>query len=165
MFLRNYTSDVPAAQTIARIEKVLIQCGVTGITKEYAPQPAGVLAAITFTVNTPEGKTLAIRLPADKEACQRALWLDYVDGDELDKNGELSRWHSRKKKKKADFAEQAERTAWRLVQDWIEIQLSMIQMQQADFAQVFLPYVWDGRRTFYDALKADNFRLMLEAPK
>ncbi len=47
------------------------------------------------------------------------------------------------------------------MQDWVEVQLSMIQMKQADLMQVFLPYVWDGKRTYYDALKVNGFRAML----
>ncbi len=51
------------------------------------------------------------------------------------------------------------------MQDWLEVQLSMIAMRQADFVQVFLPYVWDGQRTYYQALKDSGFRAMLPAPK
>jgi hypothetical protein len=39
--------------------------------------------------------------------------------------------------------------------------MSMIQMKQADFRQVFLPYVWDGERTYYQALKESGFRALL----
>jgi hypothetical protein len=60
-----------------------------------------------------------------------------------------------------DFAEQASRTAWKIVQDWIEVQMSMIQMKQADTLQVFLPYVYDGKRTFYQVLQQNNFRGLL----
>jgi hypothetical protein len=43
------------------------------------------------------------------------------------------------------------------VEDWVEVQLSLIRMQQADLLQVFLPYIWDGSRTFYAAIKERNF--------
>lgn len=139
-FLKNYTSDVPVSQTIYRIEQVLIRCGVTGIMKEYAGTN-GEIVAISFQVEAPSGK-LSIRLPADKDKATEALWLDYVDGDELnDDRTELKSWYSRKKKKRVDFAEQGARTAWKIVQDWVEVQMSMIQLKQADTLQVFLPYV------------------------
>lgn len=48
MFLKNYTSDAPVAQTVHRIEQVLIRCGVNGITKEYGP--TGDVAAVTFHI-------------------------------------------------------------------------------------------------------------------
>ena len=157
MFLKNYTSDVPISQTIYRIEQVLIKCGVSGITKEYTA--AGTVTALTFHVKIEGRGDVAIRLPADVNAAWDALWLDYVDGDKLNQNGDaVSAWGSRKKKRKIDFKEQAERTAWKIVQDWVEVQMSMIQTRQAEWVQVFLPYVWDGKRTFYTALKDNGFK-------
>lgn len=54
--------------------------------------------------------------------------------------------------------EQADRTAWKLMQDWVEVQLSLIKLNQAEFLQVFLPYIWDGNRTFFTALKDNGFK-------
>lgn len=160
MFLKNYTSEVPVSQTIYRIEQVLIKCGVSGIMKEYTGTN-GEISAITFQIEAPAGK-ITIRLPADKEKAIDALWLDYVDGDKLNAKGDaIEGWSSRKKKRRADFAEQAARTAWKIVQDWVEVQMSMIQMKQADTLQVFLPYVFDGKRTYYQALQESNFRGLL----
>lgn len=156
MFLKNYTSNVPVSQTIHRIERVLIKCGVSGIMKEYTGTN-GDISAITFQIEAPAGK-ITIRLPADKGKALDALWMDYVDGDKLNEKGDaIAMWSSRKKKRKVDFSDQAERTAWKIVQDWIEVQMSMIQMKQADTMQVFLPYVFDGKRTYYEALKESNF--------
>jgi len=160
MFLKNYTSEVPVTQTIARIEHALIKAGVSGIAKEYSPTGNGEIFAITFTLRVEPMPPITIRLPADKDAAQQALWLNYADGYELTADGKGVQ-HGTKKKRKGDFRQQAERTAWKLVQDWIEVQLSMIQLKQADFLQVFLPYVWDGRQTYYQALKANQFRAML----
>lgn len=159
MFLKNYTSNVPVSETIYNIEKVLIRCGVSGIMKEYTGT-TGEISAITFQIESPGGK-ITIRLPADKEKALDAMWLDYVDGDKLNAKGDAIEWGSRKKKRRLDFAEQSARTAWKIVQDWIEVQMSMIQMKQADTLQVFLPYVYDGKRTYYDALKTSGFRGLL----
>jgi hypothetical protein len=161
MFLKNYTSEVPVPQTIARMETLLIRAGVTGITKEYDPAAAGKIAAITFCIQLPENPPVTVRLPADEDAVQQALWVDYVNGDETTTDGKALLYPGNKKKTKADFRAQAERTAWKLVQDWLEVQLSMIAMRQADFVQVFLPYVWDGSRTYYQALKESKFRGLL----
>lgn len=161
IFLKNYTSDVPSSATVFYIEKALIRCGVSGISKQYRGTD-GEIEAILFTVKSPDGRPICIRIPADKDACLNALWMDYVDGDKLNANGDALVWSSRKKKKKSDFAQQAERTAWKLARDWIEVQLSMIQMRQADFAQVFLPYVWNGRETFYDRIKGEGLTMLTE---
>lgn len=160
MFLKNYTSNVPVSQTIYRIEQVLIRCGVSGIMKEYAGTD-GEVVAVTFQIEGPTGK-ITIRLPADKGQALEALWLDYVDGDKLSPDGKsIARWGSRKQKKKADFAEQAARTAWKIIQDWVEVQMSMIQMKQADPLQVFLPYIYDGKQTYWQALRESGFRGLL----
>lgn len=160
MFLKNYTSEVPVSQTIYRIEQVLIKCGVSGIMKEYTGTN-GEISAITFQIEAPAGK-ITIRLPADKDRALDALWLDYVDGDKLNAKGDAVDYYgSRKKKRRSDFAEQSARTAWKIVQDWIEVQMSMIQMKQADTLQVFLPYVFDGRRTYYQMLQESNFKGLL----
>lgn len=91
----------------------------------------------------------------------RLDWLDYVDGEKLNDKGDALQWGSRKKKKKSDFAEQAERTAWKIIQDWVEVQMSMIQTGQAETLQVFLPYVFDGKKTYYQALSESKFAGLL----
>jgi hypothetical protein len=159
MFLKNYTSNVPVSQTIYRIEQVLIKCGVSGIMKEYIGT-SGEVGAVTFQIETATGK-ITIRLPVDKAKALEALWLDYADGDKLTADGNAIYWNPRKKKHRADFSEQAGRTAWKITQDWVEVQMSMIQMKQADTLQVFLPYVFDGKHTYYEALQASNFRGLL----
>ena len=160
MFLKNYTSDVPVSQTVARIEQVLLRAGVKAIAKEYGP--CSEVAAITFRIEAGPGQPLlSIRMPAEVERAQNALWLEYVGTDKLSTDGNTVYWHSRKKKRRKDFLDQGARTAWKLVQDWIEVQISMIQLQQADAVQVFLPYIWDGRRTFYQGLKDSGFKALM----
>jgi len=156
MFLKNYTSNVPVIQTLLRIEQALIRCGVSGITKEYA-NTEGKIAAVTFHIQMPSGKDMVIRLPANEEQALNAFWHDYVGEDKLTSDGQRV-MSSYKKKRREDFRQQAERTAWKLVQDWVEVQMSLIQMQQVEWMQVFLPYVWDGSQTFYDRLKGEGFK-------
>ncbi len=158
MFLKNYTSNVPVSQTIYRIKQVLIRCGASAIAKEYAGVN-GKIIAITFKIETPT-HPITIRLPADEDRALDAMWKDYAGNDPISKDGSTV-LSSYKKKQRADFAQQAARTAWKIVQDWVEVQMSMIQLKQADTLQVFLPYVFDGRRTYYQALKESNFRGML----
>ncbi len=153
MFLKNYTSAVPVHVTISRIEQILIRCGVQGITKDYGPQ--GETIALTFHVNQGESR-VAIRLPANREDALNAFWTDYCESHPED-------W--RRKKTRKDFARQAEMTAWKLMQDWVEVQMSLIQMKQADTLQVFMPFIWDGRRTFYQAVKDGGYKALLPAPK
>lgn len=161
MILKNYTSTVPVPDTIYRIEQVLIRAGVSGISKEYGIN--GQVSAITFKIQFEQAKVpVWIRMPADVEACANALFIDYADGDPLSSDGERVRARrGNKKKTRAEFKQQGERTAWKLMQDWIEVQLSMILLKQAEVAQVFLPYAWDGREMFYAKLKSGGFAALM----
>ncbi len=161
--MKNYTSNVPAGESIARIERVLIRCGVLGITKEYGPE--GEIAAISFQIKMADDRKLDVRLPADKGAALNALWLDYAGDDKLSPDGSQIHWNNYKKKKRKDFAEQAERTAWKLMQDWVEIQMSLIQMQQAETVEVFMPYIVVDGQTFFQRLKGGGYKALLAAPK
>ena len=144
MPIKNYTSGVPVEKTILRIEVALITGGAVGIMKDYKD---GRIDAISFSIPSPERRLIAIRLPANVEAVYQVL------------KSAMKRPRTETMKRLRD---QAERTAWKLVQDWVEVQMAMIKMQQAEFMQVFLPYVWDGRKTFYAALKENHFKLLEE---
>lgn len=144
MNLKNYTSEVPAITSMGRIEKCLVEAGATDISKKYED---GVCRAIRFRMpvnNIP----LFFELPAKVDACFKVLW------------AEISRPRPDTRKK---TEQQAERTAWKIVSDWVEVQMSMIRLEQAEALQVFLPYVWDpaSEQTFYDKLKQTNYKALL----
>ena len=161
MFLKNYTSNVPVSETIARIEKVLIRCGVLAINKEYAPPPASEITAILFSIETHKGK-VDIRLPIDTNRAWDALWKDYVGIDTTNQAGTEIWSNNRKRLHKKDFLDQAKRTAWKIMQDWVEVQMSMIQLKQAEPRQIFLPYVvTDSGETVYQMVQGSGFRALL----
>jgi hypothetical protein len=153
-FLKNYTSSVPVSQTIARIEAVLIRCEVSGITKEYGQ--GGKIVALRFHVDL-DGRTFTIRLPAYRERALEALWANY-----LESHTSMSSWDSRRKTKES-FEDQAERTAWKIVQDWVEVQMSMIATKQAQFTEVFMPYLWDSKskKTVFQLATENNYAGLL----
>ena len=143
--LKNYTSGVPVERTLARIEAALVGGGAVNVSKDYK---GGALDAVCFVVVNPEtGMRMAVRLPANSEGVYQAM----RSAIKRPRRGTLEK-----------LRDQANRTAWKLIQDWIEVQMSLIAMQQAEFLQVFLPYVWDGERTFYTALKDGGFKLLPE---
>lgn len=144
MNLKNYTSNVPVEKTVSRIEQVIASAGASGIMKDY---DQGTLQAISFKVLLPNGKPVTIRLPANHEAVYQTM------------SKEVKRPH---KGTLDRIKEQSARTAWKLMQDWVEVQISLISMHQVDFMQVFLPYVWDGEQTFYHKLKGKNFLALAE---
>jgi hypothetical protein len=64
----------------------------------------------------------------------------------------------------ARIEEQAERTAWKLLSDWIDVQISLIELQQAQFMEVFLPYVYDhaSNQTYFEKMEKKGFSHLLE---
>lgn len=149
MFLKNYTSEVAVPQTINRIRQTLIKCGVLGIAEEYLQ--TGAIAALTFRV-VDKGSDFAVRLCPNIEGATDALWTDYKSTNS----------RGLKRKKREDFAEQAERTAWRILQDWVEIEMSKIQMKQADPTEVFLSYIQCNGESYYRRLiNAGGYKALL----
>jgi hypothetical protein len=142
--LKNYTSTVPVEKTVARIEEMLGKFGAHSIAKEYM---GGSVEAISFRLIA-AGRYVDIRLPTNHEACFQALWKHVVRA----KHGTRER-----------IRDQARRTSWKLMEDWVHVQLSLIRMNQAEMLQVFMPYVWDGKQTFFQVVKANNF-LALPSP-
>ena len=152
MNLKNYTSSVPVESTISRIEGYLIATGlVTGIGKDYKGKN---VQSLIFQISYEKDKLpLTVKLSANVEQCQDYFWRDYV----------ASRVNKTKKTRE-DFYEQSSRTAWRLQEDWIRVETSLILLNQRTVLQSFMSYVWDGERTFYQRIKDGGFK-QLAAPK
>lgn len=142
--LKNYTSTVPAVTSMGRIEQCLVKAGATDISKKYED---GICRAVTFRMMV-NGGPLFFQLPAKVDPCFDVLW----------KEVKRQRPESRQKTK-----EQAERTAWKIVSDWVEIQMSMIMLEQAEALEVFLPYAYNPATdtTFYNSLKQGGFKALL----
>lgn len=141
MNLKNYTSEVPAMTSMGRTERTLVDAGATDISKKYED---GVCIAIRFRMPV-NGIPLFFELPAKVDACYKVLW------------GEVKRPTPDTKKR---ISAQAERTAWKIISDWVEIQMSMIKLDQAEPLQMFLPFVWNPatEQTFYNSLKSTGFK-------
>ena len=143
MPLKNYTSTVPASRSISFIENKLVSCGARDIMKRYDPEAR--VESIMFMINI-NGTDVPFRLPARIDACEKVMI------------GELSSRARPETRKK--IPAQAERTAWKIVSDWVEAQMAMIELAQVDFMEVMLPYVYDGKQSFYDRMKSEGFKLL-----
>jgi len=148
MNIRNYTSGISAETTVARIEQRLAAAGASGIMKLYGPK--GKIVSLSFQIALGD-RHWNIRVPANVNACFEALWKDYC------------RAHSRPRDStKPKLMDQAERTAWKLVHDWVDVQISLIVMNQAEFLEVFMPYVWDGKQTYFETMRQNQFKALPE---
>lgn len=137
--IRNRTSSVPVVQTIAKIETLLVLMGATDIMKSYQDKE---LTGISFRV-VRHNQTFPFRLPVKVKDYARVMFTQ-----EYDKLTTVKQ-------------EQAQRTAWKCIQEWVELQYNMIEMKQADPVEIFLPYYWtDQNTTLYDKLQQTNFRLL-----
>lgn len=142
MNLKNYTSSTPAHQTISYIEAYLASAGVSGISKQY---DNGQPSAIFFHIDLPPNR-FTVRLPARVSDVQEYLWQDYCSKTR------------RPRKDKADFLDQAARTAWKIQQDWVQVQISLIKLKQADFLEVFMGFLWDGKQSYFQSLENTKFK-------
>jgi hypothetical protein len=142
--LKNYTSEVPASQSLAYIERVLVDMGAQDIVKRYSPEKKVI--AVWFNIPR-DGKMIPIALPARIEAVMKILMVGRkkVDDNVL-----------------ARVRDQAERTAWKNVSDWVECQFVMVQLDQVEFLEVFLPYVYDAskQQTLFEHMKSGGFKAL-----
>jgi len=52
------------------------------------------------------------------------------------------------------------RVSWRILKDWVEAQMALVETHMVTLEQVFLPYaVTDDGQTIYDRLRGSNFLL------
>lgn len=57
--------------------------------------------------------------------------------------------------------EQAQRVAWRIIKDWVEAQMAIVQAQLADMAEVFLPYaITKNGNTLYKEVQSNGMLLL-----
>jgi hypothetical protein len=59
--------------------------------------------------------------------------------------------------------QQANKTAWKILSDWTDIQCSMILLGQAKPLQMFLPFVYDmkSNETLFDKVSSGKMNLLL----
>ncbi len=144
MNIKNYTSSIDASRSMAKIEELLVEIGATNINKEYVEK---VCTGITFLLFDQQlQKTLPFHLKAQVQECFAILWKD-VKRPRSDT--------------RAILQQQANKTAWKILSDWTEIQCSMILLGQAKPLQMFLPFMYDMKtsETLFD--KVTNGKLNL----
>lgn len=136
MPLLNYTTKVNVYTTLGEIQVQLVKHGAKKIMQDYDDN--GHISALTFQIDTPAGLR-AIRLPANVDAVRKVL---------------------AKQKVKCD-REQAERVAWRIVKDWVEAQMAILESEMVQMDEIFLPYmVNNSGQTLFQAYC--NNQILLE---
>lgn len=142
MPLLNYTTTIEAMKTVGEIQGNLAAHGAKSILIDYGDD--GTVEALSFQVPTPHGQ-VAIRLPIAPDAVLKVL-------TQQNRLGKVP-------KRYANHA-QAVRVAWRIVKDWVEAQMAILETEMVRMEQIFLPYViTQGGRTLYEAMVDRHFQL------
>jgi len=144
MALLNYTTRIEAIKTVGEIQGILAAHGAKSILIKYADD--NTAEALAFQISTPHGE-LAIRLPIDPDAVLKILQRQHSLGK------------LRSHQAIADRA-QAVRVAWRIVKDWVEAQMAILETEMVKMEQIFLPYVIikEGK-TLYEVMVDRGFLL------
>lgn len=148
-FLKNYTTSINSFKTIGEIEEILATNGAKGIMKEYDLE--GRIKLIYFIISTKQGD-ITYKLPCEYEKIRKAL-INLVKEKKI-----------RLSKTKAQSLDHAINVGWRIVKDFLYAMLSMINIEQTEFEQIFLPYAYDVRtnKTLYEKLKETNYQMLVE---
>ena len=144
--LKNYTSQVPANRSVQKIEDLLVRHGAKNILKLYENKE---LIGIAFII-TVNGSDVPFRLPARIDRVEKRL-REFI---RRPRPGTLDR-----------ITDQACRTAWKLLSDWISIQISLIELDQVELIEVFMPYIiYDNQKnqTLFEKMKDSGYSLLLE---
>jgi len=133
MPIKNYTTKIDPHKTIWEIQSILSKHGAQEISISYDERSNPV--AIKFMIVISWHPT-PYKLPANYQ------WV----------KGALRKHHNLPASLRTD--EHALRVSWRIIKDWIDSQLALIESEQAELSQIFLPYVLNKNwKTLYEVFK------------
>lgn len=141
MALKNFTTKIRIEKTISEIESILARFGAKNIYKQY--NDSGIPFGLAFQVIV-NGVPLGFKLPMNEDKVLQVF-----------KNENLQQRYLN--------IEQARRTGWRIIKDWIDSQVAMMEVELVELEQVFLPYLYDAKldETLYERMKRRNFNLAI----
>lgn len=140
----NYTTKVQVNQSIMEIQQMLAKAGAKAVMHGYDDD--GNISAISFSMLF-NGRTVGFRLPGNWPAVQQIL-LSYKG---LDKNWRPV-WAT---------DQQSMNVTWRVIKDWVEAQLALIQANQTKPHQPFLPYaITASGKTLAEEIEENPSRLL-----
>lgn len=141
MAILNFTTKVDAWKTVNEITLILSKHGVTNVNiKNEGSRPV----AVSFSMNY-HTQPLNFLLPCNHEGVWRAI-----------KN-------NTKIEKRYRNEDQAFRTSWRIIKDWVEAQMAIVEAELSTVEEVFLPYLIlnaSGETLANRMLKGDGIKLL-----
>nr|DAS92049.1 MAG TPA: hypothetical protein [Caudoviricetes sp.] len=139
MAILNYTTTVDSFKTVSEIEHILVKHNAKSIMKNYDGES---ITGLSFLIDTGV-QQIPVRLPVKVDECLEVL--------------KKEKKNSPRSNIKATM-EQAERVAWRILKDWVEAQMALLDIQMVRFEEIFLPYIETGNgQTIYERLEEKQF--------
>lgn len=132
------TTKILATKTISEIQNILAKSGAEKIMIDYQDsEPESIMFSINH--NTQQ---ICYKLPCRKNKIYKYLQdKRNYPGDHTIKDHE-----------------QSTRIAWRQILRWIQSQFALLEIGMVDIKEVFLPYCFDGKQTFYESIAKDDFK-------
>lgn len=138
MPLLNYTTTVDATRTVQQVMGMLQRRHATSILMHF--DAAQRCDALCFRIPSPQGE-LPIKLPVNAQAVFEVLRRGAVPP-------------------RFQTLDHAHRVAWRILKDWVEAQLAILETQMVSMEQVFMPYILGpDDRTLFETLRDRHFLL------
>jgi hypothetical protein len=125
--LLNYSTSITVDKTVGEIQKLLAKNGARSIMVEYDAN--GQPVALAFQIGTKLGLQ-GYRLPANLDAVFQVLSGQYSQG---------------RVQRRFVTREQAARVGWRILKDWSEAQMALLETRMVAFEEIMLPWMIAGR--------------------
>lgn len=139
MAILNYTTTIEAYKTVSEIENILVKHKATSIMKDYNGE---AIESLSFLVDVGYNQ-IPIKMPAKVDECLKVLQIE-----------------KKKNAKVKATREQAERVAWRILKDWVEAQMALLDINMVKLEEVFMPYIVDKTgQTLFEKLEERRFLL------
>lgn len=140
MPILNYTTTVDAFKTVSEIEYILMKHKAKSIMKNYDGE---MITSMSFLIDA-GSRQIPVKMPVKIDECLKVLQKEKQAGS---RNIKATR-------------EQAERVAWRIMKDWVEAQMALLDVEMVELQEIFLPYIVDqSGQTVYEKLEQRQFLL------
>lgn len=141
MALKNYTTKIPANRSVQEIQDMLQRHGATGVLLNYE-KGTGRIESLAFQMDF-NGNPMGFRLPLKWRNAQEVL--------------------EREGNRQARDDDYCYRVAWRIIRNWLEQQMALIEIDQVDLQEIFLPYaVQKNGNTLYQNILENPQNLLTD---
>jgi len=136
----NYTTTIDDFKTVSEIEYILMKHKAKSIMKEFEGDS---IIGLSFLIDTGYNQ-VPIKLPVKVDECLSVMKKEKRNGGKNIK----------------DTREQAERVAWRILKDWVEAQMALLDIEMVRMEEIFMPYIVDNQgKTLFEKLEEKQFLL------